>query len=302
MTTKDGRLRATWRGLLPLVVSYLVQLLVILGLFSALVPETDGAPPTPVALAVLVGMGLTLMATAGIALIVAARLDGRAYAEYGFDWSLGWLRDWVGGVAIGVLMVGVVAVYLSVRGYATLALDVSWNGGTFGPFLSIGVLTGVLFYFLANNVYEEVVFRAILLRNFAEGLTARTVGALPAVGGATAASLVVFGFYHPLPPGGGGIHSALTSAGLGVVFALAYVVSGQLSLPIGIHFGGVSLLSMSGESVFGIALPTVVTLTFTTAAPTYEILFVRILAGVVLVVGWAALLYDGVSVHKSLSR
>lgn len=283
--TDDERIRATWRGLLPALVAQLGQVLGIVAVSVLMSPGPNGQTSPVVALATLLAMGLVVAATAGVALAVAARLDRRSYADYGIARSPRWLCDLLGGIVIGVLMVGVVAVYLQARGYATVILDVSASGGAPGPLLSAGIGIGLLVYFLANNVYEEIVFRGIMLRNFADGLTARSVSLLPAVAGAMGGSLVVFGVFHPLPPGGGGLHAATTSAGLGLVFALAYVLTGELAVPIGIHFGGVFLLSMRQEAVLGLTLPTIVVLEFTTI-PTYEVLFVRVLVGVVLVLGW----------------
>lgn len=288
---EGDRVRAIWRGLVPVLIGSLCITFgpALLSLVLGLDPGAEYSAGT--ALVASVSIGLFLLAATGVALFVATRLDRRPYGSFGFEWSVRWARDLVGGILLGITMAGVGAWYLQTRGYVTLSIDVSGVDGASG-LLAGGLVLGLFIFVLANNVIEEVLFRGIMLTNFAEGLTDRSLGAMPAVGGAVAASLLFFGLLHLLQAPT--IHWIATSAGLGLVFAVAYVLTGTLALPIGIHFGGTALISMSQDALIGeYTLPTVITLEFHTQglAMTYELLIVRILVGVLLVLAWVSIVY-----------
>lgn len=296
---RTGRPRAVWRGLLPLLLAQVVRLAGVLGVVLLVPPATDATGTSLRALAPLVGLTAVLLASAGAALVAAARLDGRSFADYGFEWSMEWVRDLLAGLAVGVVMVAAVALYLRARGYATLSVDVATGTPGAGALLTLATAGVLALYLLANTVTEELLFRAILLRSFLEGLARRSDSRSPAVAGAVVASLAVFGVFHLLPPGGGSVHAATTSAGLGVVFATAYLLTGELSLPIGVHTGGIALLSATGQSVLGLPLPTLVVLE-AGAVPRYEVLAVRVLVGLAAVCAVVYLRNGELSIDRSL--
>lgn len=300
--SNDSRIRALWRGLLPAIIGQVIQLIGFVAVIVIFGSAVNGQGPIPLRLAAIVSVGIVLTAAAGVALAMSGRLDRRSYVEYGFEWSTKWLQSLVGGIAIGMVMIGAVAVYLQVRGYATISFNVSGGPDTSNAVMSLGIILGLAFYILANNAYEEVVYRGIMLQNFAEGVVTRASSRLLSVGCAMVGSLIAFGAFHSLPPGGGGgIDRVATSAGLGVVFALAYVLTGELSLPIGIHFGGLSLFVITQQSILGFTLPTFVLLELNTMVA-YEILFVRVVAGIVLVSSWVYLRSGDLSIDMDLLR
>lgn len=99
-----------------------------------------------------------------------------------------------------------------------------------------GLLAGTV-AFVATGVYEELMFRGYVISNAAEALTRRRP-TRRAVLGAVAISAVVFAAVHP--------PAFFTSAApmplvivffllMGAIFGLAYVYTGQLALPIGLH-------------------------------------------------------------------
>lgn len=80
---------------------------------------------------------------------------------------------------------------------------------------------------------EELVFRGYVLTNALEGLDLRWVSATTTIVGAWGVSVLLFAFTHPAPTLVAGLHFL----GAGLLLGLAYLVSGQLGLPIGIHAG-----------------------------------------------------------------
>lgn len=77
-----------------------------------------------------------------------------------------------------------------------------------------------------------------------EGLTARGVSLRLAVVSATVVSLLLFGAYHiPLR---GNVVVALDAALTGIPFALAYLLTDDLDLPVGVYFGRVLIEFLNG--------------------------------------------------------
>ncbi|WP_237076861.1 CPBP family intramembrane glutamic endopeptidase [Natrialba magadii] len=234
-----------------------------------------------------------------IALGLATRLDGKPIRAYGLESSATWARDFLAGIAISAVGSGLAFGYLDYRGYASISVEVSGLGVTGGPFVVSSVLVVLLGYVLANNVYEEVVFRGIMLPNFTEGLEGRGLSPTLAVVLAAVGSLFVFGLWH-IPLGAGNpIPEVITSFVIGIAFTLAYLFTGRLGLPIGVHFGGVFLEGALGTSFLGLELPTLFVLEAHTTV-TYEFSVVRALLVSLLVVGWVRLTYGDVRIHEAI--
>ncbi|MFC7006867.1 CPBP family glutamic-type intramembrane protease [Halalkalicoccus salilacus] len=90
-------------------------------------------------------------------------------------------------------------------------------------------------------VVEELVFRGYVLTNALEGLDLRGVSTTTTIVGAWSVSGLLFAFVHPAPTLVAGLH--FLSSGL--LLGLAYLVSGQLGLPIGSTPGSTSSLGTS---------------------------------------------------------
>jgi hypothetical protein len=92
--------------------------------------------------------------------------------------------------------------------------------------LSLVIITGIA-------VVEELVFRGYVLTNALEGLDLRWVSETTTIAGAWGFSALVSASAHPAPPLVSGLHFL----GAGLLLGFAYLVSGQLGLPIGVHAG-----------------------------------------------------------------
>ncbi|KTG09888.1 hypothetical protein AUR64_09690 [Haloprofundus marisrubri] len=239
-----------------------------------------------VALVLSVGVA----ASAGVACAVSGWLDQREFASFGSILSRVSLQEFGGGLLVGMLAAVSAVAYLVIGGNARLATTPTEVGTRSTSFLFIAA---VLLYLTVNVVSEELIFRRIVLGNFVEGLTSRSLDQRYVALLAVAASALVFGVWHPISPGaGGGIDTVLTSAGVGVLLGTAYLLSGRLSFPVGIHLGGgLVLVTLTQQQLFGYALPTVVELEQLTGGPevTYGILFARVASGLCLVCLWVYL-------------
>ncbi|WP_323171378.1 CPBP family intramembrane glutamic endopeptidase [Natrialba sp. PRR66] len=297
-----NRLRATWRVLVPLAVAVAIYVVgqqfltrYAAGVLEPLADETSRVIATAVLLLALAAA----VALAGVAgLLVASRLDRRPLSSYGFDASRRWVADFTAGVLVGVVASSGAVAYQVARGYATL--DTAVTGvGVDSPLLGGIILLVLVVFLLANNTFEEIVFRAVLIGTAAEGLRSRSVGPTAAVVGAIAVSLPVFGVLHLLS---GGLAAIVTSAIGGVLFAAAYVLTGQLALPIGVHFGGIAILSVHQQPVSTdpeLTLPSLV-VAEQAGDPSLlvgvEFWFVRLLFGVALLCLWVYATYGDLSI------
>ncbi|OVE84242.1 CPBP family intramembrane glutamic endopeptidase [Natronolimnobius baerhuensis] len=300
--SSETRLRATWRALIPLVVAvsvYFVSHLLLESAMGAVAGTSTTGTATVIATVTGLATLTVLIALSAITgIVVAARLDHRYVRSYGFAISSRWVSDFGAGALIGALAsVGAVG-YHVLRGYSTVSVELT-GIGVGGTILAPAVLLVFVLFYLSNTAFEEVVFRAILIPTAAEGLHARTLERTAAVLGAIAVSLPLFGAIHLL---GGGFAAVITSAVGGVLFATAYVLTGQLGLPIGVHFGGVAILSVMQSPVSAdpeLTLPSIVVAEWTTTpslAVSVELWIVRLVVGVALICLWVRLRYGDVSI------
>jgi membrane protease YdiL (CAAX protease family) len=95
---------------------------------------------------------------------------------------------------------------------------------------NIGLATVVT---VSIAIAEELVFRGYVLTNAIEGVDLRRLSGTATLLAAWSVSALLFGLAHPRPTLAAGIH--FLSAGF--LLGLAYLLSGQLGLPIGIHTG-----------------------------------------------------------------
>lgn len=241
------RLRTPWRLAIGLPTFLLAAVAASLA-SSRLLPAVP-RPFQTAAGAALLAAALTL-AAAGLARFV----DGRRVAGYGIGVDAAWLRDFAGGLATGIgLIAAVGGVGLAAGWYRVDAVLVA-DGVAFLPWT-----LGYVGLFLAAGYYEELLVRGYLLTTLAEGATLG--GRLDrgvAVGIAVAVTAPLFAAAHLSNPGA----SPAITAGIavaGVTFGVAYVATGNLGYPVGLHVGwnvaqGVGL----GLPVSGIVVETAV--------------------------------------------
>jgi uncharacterized protein len=219
----DGRLRA-WLRILLVVVGVIV-LTTVLSMVGLLF---DRLAVQSVTSDVARGLG-------AVALFLAAArwLDRRSPRSYGLGLDGRWWADLGAGAAIGLVAVGVV--FLALVAGGVVQIDQVLSPGT-DEALWTGLLAGTLGY-LVVGIWEELIFRGYVIANAAEPLAERT-SAGRAVVWAVVISAIVFAAGHP-----GGLFASeapvlLTTIFfvlMGIVLGFAYVLTGRLGLPIGLH-------------------------------------------------------------------
>lgn len=171
---------------------------------------------------------LLIICTVGLLVGAAVYVDKRPSLGYGLELNRGWITDLLVGFGIGgaiptvAVALGIVGGWIMIdgTGYSLTAVYVRDLG------LVIVIIIGVA-------VVEELVFRGYVLTNALEGLDLRWVSTTTTIVGAWSVSALLFAFAHPAPTLVAGLHFL----GAGFLLGLAYLVSGQLGLPIGIHAG-----------------------------------------------------------------
>lgn len=226
---RERRIRAFWRLLGFLFVVLLATLVVgavaFVDLLRTLVLGVGlGAEAAGFFLNTAVSAVAAVIAI-GVAAFV---LDRRRLADYGFHLDRDWWIDLGFGLALGaglmtlVFLVELAAGWVRVRG----TLD---GGST--DFL-VGFVA-ILAVFLLVGVYEELLSRGYLLTNVAEGL-AGYVGRTGATAVAVLVSAGLFGLAHFGNPNAT-VLSTINIGLAGVMLAAGYVLTDELSIPVGLH-------------------------------------------------------------------
>jgi membrane protease YdiL (CAAX protease family) len=159
-------------------------------------------------------------------------LDRRPFVDFGFRLDGGWWLDFVFGLALGALLM--TAIFLVELGLGWISVTGAFETVESGtPFaLAVMLPAGI---FLCVGVYEETLSRGYQLRNAAEGLNYPALGPRGAVLLAWVLSSIFFGVLHAANPNATAA-STLNIATAGLMLGFGYVLTGQLAIPIGLHF------------------------------------------------------------------
>lgn len=236
------RVRAFWRVLLPVVVGSLALSL------SGALARSFGVNRGQMMLA---AFGGTTLVAVGLLGVSARYLDKRPVVAYGYHLSRAWWRDSVVGVGLGMLLVTITFVIARTAGSLTVTGTDSFTGGSF--------LLWILLFFVAFvgvAFYEELIYRGIFITNAIEGLTARGYSRPVASAVALLGSTVAFSLVHVPSALVAGANPGLVAAktlAFGGLLGLAYVLTGELALPMGIHLG----VNVAQMNLFGIGSSTI---------------------------------------------
>ncbi len=232
----DGRLRSIWRFVLAVV------LLIAANFAGGAISQVIFAGH-PVAFDAGYRLFTTLLMVGGFALMLRYldRAEGSLLEAQGLGFRRKWVREFAIGAALGFVLISIAVAAIAVWG--DLDIAVKLNAITVRHSITVLVLL------VAGAALEEVMFRGYPFQRLVE-----SIGAW----GAIVVFSVMFGAVHLGNPNAGGIRSwgFFNTIAVGVLFAWAYLKTGSLWLPIGIHFawncalGFVYGLPVSGLQVF----------------------------------------------------
>lgn len=108
----------------------------------------------------------------------------------------------------------------------------------------------------------------------------------------------LFGLYHV--PLRGNVVVAVDAALVGVTFSLAYLLTGELGLPIGVHAGRFPLTVLPGATLGPFEFQQALTISRNTLAANLEVKLVRLGLTCLLVLAWVALVDGEVGIDDRL--
>ncbi len=171
---------------------------------------------------------LLVLCTVGLLFAAALFLDKRPVYRFGLRIDRYWLTDSVVGALIGsAIPTAAVLLGLSV---GWLAVHESTFTLTASTLANIGLAIVVT---VCIALVEELVYRGYILTNAIEGLDLRWVSSPVTIASAWGISAFLFAVVHPAPTLLVGFHYL----GAGLLLGLAYLITGQLALSVGIHAG-----------------------------------------------------------------
>jgi membrane protease YdiL (CAAX protease family) len=229
----ERRLRAPFRLLLGLVVLVVFGVAAFLGV-GLIVGLSGGGTGAAVGGELAGGIGGPVVTTAVpvVGLYLVARLvDRRWFGDFGIRLDRDWWLDCAFGAALGAgLMAAIFGLELA-AGWLTVTGTFVAGGESFGSALLL-----VVVLFVGVSIREELLLRGWFLTNLAEGTAGyRGISPRSAVVFATLLSSVVFGVLHGANPNATVVSTASISLA-GVFLALGYLLTGDLAIPIGLHF------------------------------------------------------------------
>ena len=178
---------------------------------------------------------IALFATSLIILsfkIGARKIEHRDFSIYGVVLSRLWMKQFLMGLGLAAgLMTFVFVVELS-AGWIHIT---GYLGVTKPENILVISLLFSLVKVIAVGIYEELIFRGLILRNFGEGLSG--LGGLGLRSSQVLALLLsslLFAAIH-LTNLNSGAGSTAGIFFIGIFFGLGYLATGQLAIPIGLH-------------------------------------------------------------------
>lgn len=173
-------------------------------------------------------------------ILAALVLDRRVLTDLGLSFERRVWRRFTGGLVLGLgittlsIAAGVVSGFYEITGIQL----------TGGPAVWVLLVAGTALSQLLIVIAEEFLARGYIITNVLEGLDG-----FPSIPRSVAASVAVIiaSLFFYVTHSARGTAFGVMAGGLAVLLGVAYVLSGDLSVPIGIHFG-VNFAGMIGGS------------------------------------------------------
>jgi membrane protease YdiL (CAAX protease family) len=158
-------------------------------------------------------------------------VDRRRFTDFGFRLGRSWWIDLAFGIALGALLQAGIFFLEIASGWAAIT-EVFWSRRD-GYAFPVSMLL-ILISLLGAGITEELWTRGYLIKNLAEGLNFKPLGQRGTILLAAFGTVIVFGLGHVTNPDAS-VVSTLALVLAGVLYATAYVLTGELAIPIGYH-------------------------------------------------------------------
>jgi len=228
---KERRLRAGWRLLIQFILFFALLVLVVMleNVFEDLFGRLPQHPWFGPGDSILLPFEMLLVTV--LSMWLAARfIDRRRFSDFGVRFSPSWWTDLGLGFVLGAILMSIIFLIHLTMDWAVI-LDTMHSDPAVGTFPISMVFAIVSIVCLA--VQEELHSRGCQLKNLAEGLNSPRLGPRGASWLAVVIIAIIFGALHYDADAGMISVFALIAAGL--LYAVAFLFTGQLALPIGFH-------------------------------------------------------------------
>lgn len=221
-------------------------------------------------------------------LIAAKVLDRRSIRELGLNIQ----RQWWGNLGKGFFIGSSITAFSILIGLYTGFYQFEGLNPSLGLLWPVFLLGGVVFQLL--YVFPEELFvRGYVITNILEGFEGISQASKLLAGGvAVAVSSLIFYYFHSMAKG---FEFGVLVAGLSVLLGITYILSGDLSLPLGIHLGynmaGV-ILGTNIQPASILRLSSTTSIDESTALP-MEAMIVRMLGAAIAVILILWIYWDG---------
>jgi membrane protease YdiL (CAAX protease family) len=158
-------------------------------------------------------------------------LDRRSFRDFWFHFNSVWIRDFVFGLLLGVLLM--IFIFLVELAAGWIRVDGFFQANDPDFTFVTGTLSALIL-FLCVGINEELWIRGYLLHNLAEALNFKFLSPRAALLAAYVISSVIFGFLHGANPNATTL-SSISIAAAGLFLGLGFILTGDLAIPIGIH-------------------------------------------------------------------
>lgn len=166
--------------------------------------------------------------------LAALGLDKRPWSDYGLQFNNQWLLRCGLGFGLAGLAMAVIFIVEYSAGWVTIT-NYGWQQQVPNTTYVYGFLS-FLVSMIMVGFYEEFVFRGYQIVNASEGLNLPGLSPTQAAWVAVALSSLIFGAGHAFNPNAGWF-STLNIAGAGAMLAFPFIITGSLSLSVGLHIG-----------------------------------------------------------------
>jgi len=150
------------------------------------------------------------------------RLRRQPLSAVGLQLDARWVRQAAAGIAVGGTMMLAVAGLLTLAGGVSFGLD---------PARGLGALAQGAWFFVGAALLEELLFRGFVFQRLVDG------AGVPVAQGLMAVLFVLAHWGNPGMDGNTEVLASIDTALGALLLGFAYLRTGSLALPIGLHFG-----------------------------------------------------------------